>query len=474
MTNAEPSTPTPEPSPARVRRVSVKNLFGRFNHEVDLRREECVTILIGPNGVGKTRLLELVAAIAHGRIDQLTGVPFDELRIDFDDGRAVVVRRAADAPPLKLAKPMSRRRPRRVEHVSVLPLELLLLQNGKQRDRWAPEEHKRDRASWDPRSHLPPWLAPLGGGRWMDERSGRVLNAMLVAEMYGVPEKVLAFHVTLPDWMNALFERSPVHLIETQRLVRWRPREGKRGDAEIDEQSVALAVEELAEDLAHRVAAAQSEYAREAQRLEKTYVERLLRPREVDEVSVPKLRARLGSLAGRRARLESLGLLAADEQASAAPSESLPPDQVRVLDLFAADLERKLNVLDPLARSIELLVGGVNAKFRDKKLRLSRPEGLVVECEPDGRPIEVQALSSGEQHELVLLFDLIFRVQRGTLVLIDEPELSLHPEWQTQFVDDLMSIAQNSQFDVLLATHSPYIVGTRSDLCVALRSESKK
>src|SRR5690349_22975449 len=50
-----------------------------------------------------------------------------------------------------------------------------------------------------------------------------------------------------------------------------------------------------------------------------------------------------------------------------------------------------------------------------------------VECEPDQRPIDVEALSSGEQHELVLLFDLIFRVEKNTLVLIDEPELSLHP-----------------------------------------------
>ncbi len=326
---------------------------------------------------------------------------------------------------------------------------------------------------WEPETRLPSWMVPLPSGRWLDERTGRVLTASAVAATYGVPEKLLTPGRALPDWMQNLFEGSPVHLIETQRLVRWRPRDGKRAAPDADEQPVSFAVEELAADLGRRVAFAQSDYAREAQRLEKTYVERLLKPRQASEVDVPQLRARLGSLAERRARLERLGLLAADEQEAAAPTESVPPEQVRVLDLFAADLERKLDVLEPLARSIELLVGSVNAKFRDKKLRLTRPQGLVVECEPDGRPIDVQALSSGEQHELVLLFDLIFRVQKGTLVLIDEPELSLHPEWQTQFVDDLMSIAKNSQFDVLLATHSPYIVGTRNDLCVALRAEPK-
>jgi len=412
MTNAEILTPAPAPTAARVRRVFVKSLFGRFKHSVELRREERVTILLGPNGVGKTRLLELVAALAQGRIDQLTAVPFEELRVELDDDRVIVVRRNADAAPLDFS----------------------LSQHGQQKERWVAR----------------PKRTPF--------------------HFMSVPPSQASI-VALPEWLRTLFERNPVHLIETQRLVRWRRHDGKGGDPQDDAQPVSFAVEELADDLANRVADAQSQYAREAQRLEKTYVERLLRPRETTEVSMARVHARLVHLAVQRTRLESLGLLAADEPVSTGPAVNLQPEQVRVVDLFTTDMERKLNVLEPLARSIELLVGSVNAKFRDKKLRLSRTQGLVVECEPDGRPIEVQALSSGEQHELVLLFDLIFRVQKGTLVLIDEPELSLHPEWQMQFVDDLMTIAQDRQFDVLLATHSPYIVGTRSDLCVALRSE---
>ncbi len=80
-------------------------------------------------------------------------------------------------------------------------------------------------------------------------------------------------------------------------------------------------------------------------------------------------------------------------------------------------------------------------------------------------------LSSGEQHELVLFYELLFRLKPDSLVLIDEPEISLHPDWQLQFLDDLKKIIELSPFDALVATHSPLIIGERWDLAVAFEAE---
>ena len=68
-------------------------------------------------------------------------------------------------------------------------------------------------------------------------------------------------------------------------------------------------------------------------------------------------------------------------------------------------------------------------------------------------------LSSGEQHELVLLYDLLFNVQPGALVLIDEPEISLHVSWQKRFIEDLQRISRLVKFRSVVATHSPQIAG---------------
>ena len=70
---------------------------------------------------------------------------------------------------------------------------------------------------------------------------------------------------------------------------------------------------------------------------------------------------------------------------------------------------------------------------------------------------------------LVLYYDLLFRVPSNTIVLIDEPELSLHVTWQKKFIPDLLDIIEVAGFDALIATHSPYIVGDREDLMIGLR-----
>ena len=56
------------------------------------------------------------------------------------------------------------------------------------------------------------------------------------------------------------------------------------------------------------------------------------------------------------------------------------------------------------------------------------------------------------------MFDLLFNVPKGALVLIDEPEISLHVVWQLAFIPDVQRIASLSGFRFIVATHSPQII----------------
>ena len=83
-------------------------------------------------------------------------------------------------------------------------------------------------------------------------------------------------------------------------------------------------------------------------------------------------------------------------------------------------------------------------------------------------------LSSGEQHEVVLLFDLLFGTEENSLIMVDEPELSLHVAWQRQMLEDLQEMAELSDFRALLATHSPQIIGKRWDLTIELQGPDRE
>jgi predicted ATPase len=77
-------------------------------------------------------------------------------------------------------------------------------------------------------------------------------------------------------------------------------------------------------------------------------------------------------------------------------------------------------------------------------------------------------LSSGERQILVLFTFLAFASNQKGVFIVDEPELSLHPKWQSDFMDAFLKLRPEDT-QLLLATHSPDIVGKYKSSCVALR-----
>jgi hypothetical protein len=269
------------------------------------------------------------------------------------------------------------------------------------------------------------------------------------------------------DVRMTLIRCEQAHLVETQRLLRI-ARNEENGD-----EFFVHTVDELAGELKETISAAQNEFLKKTQALDRTLTSRVLAA-TAESVGADLL-SRLEQLAAHRARLERVGLVDADSMGpSPAPADAsaLTGDRALMISVHTADAEEKFKVLDPLATRLGLFLDGMNDKLGyPKKLVLGGDRTLSVRR--GAETIALDQLSSGEQHELVLPYNLAFRVTPNTLVLIDEPELSLHPVWQEQFLDDILKIAAAGEFDVVVATHSPYIIGNRSDLCVELKAEPR-
>ena len=78
--------------------------------------------------------------------------------------------------------------------------------------------------------------------------------------------------------------------------------------------------------------------------------------------------------------------------------------------------------------------------------------------------LSAKSLSSGELNIVTILYYLIFETTRGSIVLIDEPEISLHVVWQEQ-LSILMERIMKSKpgVQVIIATHSPFISSSNEE-----------
>lgn len=89
------------------------------------------------------------------------------------------------------------------------------------------------------------------------------------------------------------------------------------------------------------------------------------------------------------------------------------------------------------------------------------------------RHLDLTTLSSGERQIVTLLTYLKFGGQASRLFIIDEPELSLHPKWQAQFLSAVQKLTPKDT-QLILATHSPEIVGKQENSCTVLLPYNKK
>ena len=69
------------------------------------------------------------------------------------------------------------------------------------------------------------------------------------------------------------------------------------------------------------------------------------------------------------------------------------------------------------------------------------------------------------------MFQLLFKCPAQAIILMDEPEISLHIAWQQSFLEDMEIIAELSKIRMMIATHSPDIINGRWDLTSGLEEE---
>lgn len=439
----------------KINKITIKNLFGVFTHEVSINNEVGITIVIGENGLGKTVLLEMIEAFFKGNYQYFNNVEFDEMSFNFDDGTKWILNKKFNQDELP---------------------SLNLIQKNKNGSEYKPlrlVEH--DREQLDLMVHKiarqNPDLRRVGIRTWEDRRTNqRFRTEDLRNRFENEYQKNLFFNDNdKPKWFIEKNDSIKVSLIETQRLI-------SLVKLDRDDQIHKRTIEKYSNELSKTINSYLTVSTELSSKLDRTYPNRLVsRLKESSKLTKDDLNNELKALEAKRKMLDAVGLIEIEKDSSILEIENPEDVVIDVLKLYVEDSFEKIKIFETLSRKIELLLEIINKRFKHKRLYIDKEVGFLIKStiikDSSGiyQAIPVSKLSSGEQNELVLFYLLLFKTKPNSLILIDEPEVSLHISWQNSFINDLKEITKLNNLDVLIATHSPDIIADNWDLKTELK-----
>lgn len=118
---------------------------------------------------------------------------------------------------------------------------------------------------------------------------------------------------------------------------------------------------------------------------------------------------------------------------------------------------------DPQAQQKAAAIAQEKAHFQDLVDELFEPTGKRIDRnsneiffhQADER-ITPYLLSSGEKQILIILLTVLVEDRQPTVLLMDEPEISLHVEWQQRLLELILDLNPNAQ--IIVTTHSPALI----------------
>lgn len=480
----------------RIKNVSVTNLFGMFNHNVPLNLAERTTIIAAPNGLGKTVLFRMLQSLFSGKFSYFSTVRFDSFLVAFEGGDVIEVAKGKAVRKLLYPAPNLKGKSRKTKYFrdllnGVIPDDLIVA--SVRRTGTSPNEpalfvihsHKDHMemhtswggTEWQVQESLVPskQYANYEFDKLLDLYRNAVAHADDSTDFSDILQKRMAFNAWVgPDeeagLLRSFLKDLPVHLIDSQRLLE--PRLVIKSNERKGRSEVELTVERYAAALAEEIRAEVARYAELSQVLDREFPQKLIRDTGELDLDGQELAQKLQHLENKRTKLSQTGLLDSESNIPLFTPDEIQPNTRRALEIYIGDVERKLAVFDVLARKIEFFQRIINERFSYKIMEISKDFGFRFRT-ISGDEVLAAHLSTGEQHEVILFYDLLFNIDRGTLVLIDEPEISLHVAWQMEFLEDIQGVAELVEFDVLIATHSPQIINDRWDLTVELAGPSE-
>ena len=400
--------------------IEFKKLFGRFDYKVKLNNDG-LTILTGPNGYGKSTILRSIEAIGNG----ITGIvyffslDFKKITFWFERRKKVVIEKRTDE---------------------------LIINNYSIK-----KEVFRDAV--DSIFERRPYMVRIDEDTWRDRRNGARLSTEQYVMNY-IKDRKRDYSLVFPDEIIQIINDmrgliGDIYFIEEQRLIRTNKNKA------YDQETVNI-IDELPNKFKVLISSVQQNYSAISSELDSTYPNRLFENEE--GITKDEYQTKMLEMKSKFDKMIKYDLSALQTTANFVFKE----EHAKALKIYFDDFDEKYSVYEELINKMELYTDIINARLSFKEIKISPKNGIYI-LDENNKQLELRQLSSGEKQEIVLFYELIFGSHDNELLMIDEPEISLHIAWQKRFMNDLIKIIEYKHINAIVATHSPQIINHHWD-----------
>ncbi len=127
----------------------------------------------------------------------------------------------------------------------------------------------------------------------------------------------------------------------------------------------------------------------------------------------------------------------------------------RMVELFSSNDPEATAKVQALAMEKTHFLDMIDDLFHETGKTIKRDQNELYFNSYD-EMISAYKLSSGEKQMLIILLTVLVQDRKPFVLFMDEPEISLHVEWQKRLIDLIMDLNPNMQ--VILTTHSPAVI----------------
>ncbi len=127
----------------------------------------------------------------------------------------------------------------------------------------------------------------------------------------------------------------------------------------------------------------------------------------------------------------------------------------RIIELLTSGKPEEQQAAAELTKPKKIFQDLIDELFAPTAKKINRTNNEIF-FEQYGETISPYMLSSGEKQMLVILLTALVQENHHCVMLMDEPEISLHIEWQERLITLIRTLNPNAQ--IILCTHSPAII----------------